>query len=130
MKILTLIFTLLFLIVISSSKSFAKWTKVSTSVDGDYYVDLERIRKHKGYRYVWELIDFKQPNKLGVVSGKVYLKIDCNIFRFQNLQYSFHKQPMGLGTGDIQDPVEKSKGWKYPNPGSAIEQVINAVCNY
>ena len=69
LTILTLIFTLMF-----SSTSYAEWTKVSENVeDGDsFYVDYDRIRKHDGYVYCWEMGDYLKPNKYGDLSVKSY----------------------------------------------------------
>ena len=51
MKKLTLLTTLLFLVMFSSS-SYAEWRKIGVNVDEiTLYVDIERIRKHDGYVY-------------------------------------------------------------------------------
>ena len=55
-----------------SSPSYSKWTMVSEGIDssnsGDtFYVDFERIRKHGGYVYWWDLTDFLKP-KEGILS--------------------------------------------------------------
>ena len=131
MKNLTIIFTLLFSTVIFSSPSYAKWTQVGTTVGGDYsfYVDFERIRKQGGYVYFWTLNDYSKLSPQGVLSAKVYLQGDCKLFRFQNLNYSFHNEPMGKGSGDVQAPVEASQGWKYATPKSMNEILLQSVCN-
>ena len=59
MKTLTILLAIIFTVMFSSP-SFADWKKVSENVDGDtYYVDFERIRKHGGYVYFWDLQDKK-----------------------------------------------------------------------
>ncbi len=71
MKKLTLIFILLFTVLLSAP-SYAKWTEVSESVDGDtYYVDFERIRKHGGYVYFWRLGDLRKPDKDGDLDSNI-----------------------------------------------------------
>ena len=121
--LLTLIFSVMF-----SSPSYADWTKVSESVDGDtYYVDFERIRKHGGYVYWWYLTDYLKPTQPGHLSSKVYNQGDCKSFRRKGLSYSFHKEPMGGGTGDSISP--KNPEWKYPSPNSSIETVLKSVCS-
>ena len=127
MKNLLLIFTLLFTSVFFSSPSYAEWTKVSKSVDGDtFYVDFERMRKHDGFVYWWELGDYLKPHR-GDLSVKRYNQGDCKSFRYKVLSYSFHKEPMGGGTGDVQEPIKK--GWKYPPPNSVNEIFLKSVCN-
>jgi hypothetical protein len=101
---------------------------VSESVDGyTFYVDFERIRKHGGYVYWWDLTDYLKPTQPGHLSSKIYNQGDCKSFRRKGLSYSFHKEPMGGGTGDVQEPVKK--GWKYPPPESSIETVLKSVCS-
>ena len=128
MKTLTLIFTLVFTVMFSSP-SFAGWTKVTEGVDGRiYYVDFERIRKHGGYVFWWELGDYLKPNNNGVLSGKVYLQGDCKLFRYKYLSSSFHKEPMGGGTGENGLIPESYKDWKYPSPNSVREYTLKKVC--
>ena len=53
MKYILLISTLMF-----SAGSWAEWTEVSESVDGDkLYVDFDRIKKVNGLVYFWDLDD-------------------------------------------------------------------------
>ena len=128
MKKLTLT-TLVFSLLMFSSTSFADWTKVSENADGyTFYVDFERIRKHGGYVYFWSLDDYLKPNKSGYLSDKVYQQGDCKLFRFKYLSFSFHKEPMGEGTGEIENKPDKE--WNYPSPNSSIEEILKKVCRY
>ena len=123
--ILTFLLSLMF-----SSPSYSEWTKVIENIEGNtFYVDFERIRKVDGYVYRWELGDYLKPTERGYLSGKVYIQGDCKLFRVKFLSSSFHKEPMGGGTGDVQEPVKKHKGWKYPPPNSSIETILKTVCN-
>ena len=111
-----------------SSPSFGEWTKVATESSGRvFYLDFERVRKHDGYVYWWELSDYLKPSEFGSLSAKVYHQGDCKLFRFKTLSFSFHKEPMGHGLGDIQEPYKK--GWKYPPPKSVSEVILKAVCS-
>jgi hypothetical protein len=128
MKSLLLIFTLIFSTLMFSSPSYAKWTKVSKNVKGNtYYVDLERIRKHDGYVYWWQLGDYLKPTKYGDLSSKTYNQVDCKLFRFKSLSYSFHKEPMGGGTGVMDNVPDKE--WRYPSPNSVNEIILKSVCS-
>ena len=107
MRNLLLIFTLLFSTVVFSSSSYAGWTKVGKTVEGNtHYVDFERIRKVDGYVYYW---------------------IDCKLFRDMELSFSFHKEPMGGGTGEVHNVPDKE--WRYPPPNSVAETILKAVCS-
>ena len=123
--------TLLTVLVLTvlSTPVFADWTKVTENVSGNtYYVDFERIRKHGGYVYWWSLTDLLKPTNYGRLSGKIYKQGDCKLFRFKTLSFSHHNEPMGGGTGDVQEPVKK--GWRYPSPNSPSETILKSVCKY
>ena len=127
MKTLLTIFTLVFTVMFSST-SFAGWTKVSESTTGnEYYVDFERIRKVDGYVYWWELVDLLKPDNDGKLSAKLYNQGDCKLFRFKYLSVSFHKEPMGGGTGEVDNNPDKE--WKYPPPNSMSEDILKEVCS-
>jgi hypothetical protein len=111
-----------------SSSSYAGWIKVVDHLNGDTdYVDYERIRKHDGYVYFWYMNDYSKPKPNGWLSTKIYKQGDCNLFRFKSLSWSFHKQPMGGGTGVTDNNPEKE--WTYPTPLHVDEFILKQVCN-
>ena len=123
--------TLLTVLVLSllSTPVFADWKKVTANVNGDtFYVDFERIRKHGGYVYWWDLSDLLEPDKYGDLSYKMYHQGDCKLFRYKGLSWSFHKESMGGGTGLTNS--DQDKNWKYPPPNSSMETILKSVCAY
>jgi hypothetical protein len=126
LTITTLVFTLMF-----SSLSFSDWTKVDEDVKGNtFYVDFERIRKVDGYVYYWDLSDYLKPIKYGILSAKVYRKVDCKLFQFKDLIFSFHKEPMGRGSQESDyDYSPKTPEWRYPSPNSSGESILKSVCS-
>ncbi len=109
-----------------SLPSYAEWTKVSENIDGvNYYVDLNRIRKHDGYVFYWELVDLVKPSSEGYLSYRIYKKVDCDLMRFISLDETDYKEHMGRGIGDKPTP---SDNWYYSPPGSSSEQTLTAVC--
>jgi hypothetical protein len=128
MKTLLTIFTLVFTMMFSST-SFAGWTKVIESSSGNtFYVDYERIRKHGGYVYWWELSDYLEPT-YGDLSHKLYKQGDCRVFRSRDLSFLFHKEPMGGGTGQVVEPKGEQKNWIYPSPNSINDVILKKVCS-
>jgi len=110
-----------------SSPSYSEWTKVGKSMSGiTFYVDFERMRKVKGFVYYWEVTDFLKPDKYGDLSVKVYKQGDCKLFRFKTLSFSYHKEPMGGGTGDVNT---QKQDWVYPSPNSSNEIILKSVCS-
>ena len=123
-----IIFLALTFSVMFSSPSYAGWTKVGEDVNGKtFYVDYERIRKHDGYIYYWQLQDFLKPTSTGMLSAKMYNQGDCKLFRYKSLSYSFHKEPMGKDTGHTDNVPDKE--WTYPAPDTVDESVLKQVCN-
>jgi len=104
---------------------------VGTNVNGTtFYVDFDSIRKRGGYVYFWYLNDFLKLPKSGSLSAKIYSQGDCKTLRWKVLSGSFHKEPMGGGTGEVSEPPAKDKGWKYPPPKTALGTVLKTVCQY
>jgi hypothetical protein len=126
MRNLTILLALIFTVTFSSP-SFAEWTKVRKNVNGDiYYVDFERIRKHDGFVYWWDLFDYIAP-KEKYMSAKFYSQGDCKMFRSRTLQILAYKESMGKGAAySHSKPTE----WVYPNPNSADETTLKLVCAY
>ena len=122
--------TTLILLLMFSSPSYAKWTKVVTDVGGNtFYLDFERIRKVDGFVYWWQLTDFLKPNQYGHFSGKSYRQGDCKSFRWKILSWSLHKEPMGGGTGYTPPVPKEHKDWKYPPPDTVDETILTKVCS-
>ena len=116
--------TLLTVLVLSllSTPVFAEWKRVSENKFGTtFYVDFDRIRKHGGYVYWWELTDRLKPDQFGDLSDKTYRQGDCKLFRYKNLSDSYHKEPMGEGTPSKYSN-EPDKEWGYPPPNSSGEK--------
>lgn len=129
MKQLLTALTLAFAVsVVFVSPSRADWTLVSENYSGTFYVDLERIRKHDGYVYWWRLINYFKPNPNGNLSFKIYSEGDCKVFRFKDLSFSAHKEPMGKGASG--DPFTPPDSWFYPAPRSPNELSLKAICNH
>ena len=127
MKIVLIIFTLVFSIMFSSNSS-AEWAKVTRSVNGDtFYVDYGRIRTHDGFVSFWTLSDFLIPTKWGDFSTETYRQGDCKSFRLRNLRVVQYKQQMGRGSGDVYNP--KKIKWNYPLSDSVNETILKTVCS-
>ena len=124
-KLLTL--TIILYSLVFSSVSFGEWTKVGTSILGDtYYLDLERMRIHNGFKYLWRLSDYLEPSEFGDLSASLYIQIDCTDFKMKSLQGIFYKQSMGKGLGETVTPQKIN--WEYPPPNSMAETIIKKVC--
>jgi hypothetical protein len=133
MKKLLLIFTLLFSTLMFSTPSYGEWTRTGRSDmnGGNFYVDFERIRKHDGYVYFWQLRNFVNPDEYGFLSAKSYYQGDCKVFRTKMLSASLHKKPMGKGdfTTLLDGGYGEEQNWQYSHPGSNMDIMLQKVCS-
>jgi hypothetical protein len=101
---------------------------VGEDTDGHtLYVDFDGIKKHDGYVYYWYLRDYLKPDTYGNWSSRIYHQGDCKLFRLKNVIGTFHKESMGVGTGDSHNPSYPE--WFYPPPNSSSETILKSVCN-
>ena len=122
MKKLLLIFILLF-----SSPSYAKWTKIGASDSNRYYIDVGKVKKKDGYVYYWELSDYLKPDKWKHMSSITLMEGDCNIPRKARQIYAnYHSQPMGNGTASMSS--SEKQDWHHSVPNSALERMLNFAC--
>ena len=104
------------------------WEFVVNNKKGDaYFNDRSNIEISGGFLYFWNLGNWKKSAQ-GMKSVKRYMQGDCNLFRYKIITFSFHKEPMGNGLGLVQKPVERHKGWKYPQPDSTDEIILKDAC--
>ena len=115
--------------VVLSPVAHAEWTKVTADKDGNtFYVDLERIKKHDGKVYFWQLYDYLKPYQ-GMLSFTAYTEVECGPLRYKDLTWTSYKGPMA--SGKISSTAwAPDKYWKYPNPNSINEVILNVVCNH
>ncbi|MDA8887859.1 hypothetical protein N9I25_01985 [Hellea sp.] len=125
---ITLGITLFFSTLMFASPAYADWEEIIKSEGGTFYVDFDRIRKGgDGYVYYWDLTDYLKPSPSGILSSKVYNQGDCEVFRSKTLNVSFHKQPMGEGSGETYSPPNPE--WEYPPPNTIGEIKLKIVCS-
>ena len=114
--------------LIMTSVANAEWTKVAGNVNASFYLDFERVRKHDGKIFYWELIDFLKASEDGNLSFEVYSEAECGPFRSRYLSLTSYKGPMGTGESLLDN--NQMKNWYYPSPKSTNELVLKIVCNH
>ena len=114
----------------SSQLNPIKWEKVNEDTKGNtFYVDFERIRKHHGYVYWWQLVNYRKRDKWGFFSYQLYNQGDCNVIRVKTLTFVFHKKPMGGDIGRTEAPIGKNGDWRYPSPYTVDEAILRSLCS-
>ena len=115
----------------ASPVAHAEWTKVDMIKSGKtHYVDLERIRKHEGKVYYWELTDFLKPFADSTFSIMTYGEAECGSFKYRFLKTTWHSKPMGEGKSHQTFKNESDGMWGYPSRNSLKERVLELVCNH
>jgi len=122
-----LILTIIFSSIVFATTSHARWTNIIRTHEGTtFYIDVLQIVRNNRYVYFWELIDYLQPTRYGVLSHVVFAQGDCNLLRKKTVSFSSHKVPMGEGEG-VSHEV-KNSNWVRSSPGSALETVVKSAC--
>ena len=117
--------------LILSPVANAEWTKVGVSKSGKiHYVDLQRIEKHDGKVYYWELNDFPKPSADGTFSIMIYGEAECESFKYRFLKTTWHTKPMGEGKSHQTLKNASDAMWGYPSRYSSKERALKLVCNH
>ena len=128
MRKLLILITFVSSLTLLPTTSYAEWTKVDETVDGDsFYIDFERVRKHGGYVYYWVLHDYLKPNKNRVFSRKDYIQMDCGRFGVKFLSIIYYELPMGEGT-ILKNYNYNDEDWKFPPSETIAYDIIKRVC--
>ena len=93
-----------------------------------YFVDFDRIKKHDGYVYYWNLVEYPDSQKNEVLSTIVYLQGDCKLFRQKILQTSDFTGSMGTGSNPTNSNREGV--WEYIIPDSVGGTLLQSVCSH
>ena len=125
--------TILFsILILFSINGFAfNWKKVIEITNGNsYYVDVDKIKKHNGLVYYWELVDILEPLKLGGGSANSSInkyKVNCVEEKQTWLNVTAYSQSMGRGRIIVEETPNKIL---YPKPKEVGYTVMKFVCDY
>ena len=124
-SILILLFPFLFCL----STKAKDWTKITKGQNGHiFFVDMENLNESRGYIYFWQLINYNEQDEYGDMAAKIYVKADCEVFKFKWLKVSYHKMLMGKDYVKPDNPSTLVSGWQFPSTGSTSYAVLDHVC--
>ena len=125
MQTLILLFTYLFCLSVQAKD----WTEVTKGQNGHiFFVNMENLNESKGYIYFWQLINYNDQDEYGDMSAKIYVKAECEVFKFKWLKVSYHKMLMGKDHVKPDNPSKLVSGWQFPIIGSTSYAVLDHVC--
>lgn len=106
------------------------WTKVIQGKNGyDFYIDINTIENNNNIIFFWQLINYKKKDEYGDMSAKIYIKGDCNNFKFKWLKVAYHKLLMAKDKIQAEKPSDIVAGWQAALPKSTSYAVINYACS-
>lgn len=94
------------------------------TVETEYYVDYQTVKKKGEYVYFWELVNFSKPASIKSVKGRI--KLDCEASRILRLNRIFYSQPMGKGVPT--NNLNPNFKWENLSPDSAYATVAKNLC--
>jgi hypothetical protein len=123
------IFTVI-LLTLASMNVMAEWTYISSNNDVDYYVDKTEIRKEGNMVKMWELVDYKLPQKNSAVatylSARTYSEYDCNEARARIKELSSFRDNMLKG--ELLETVQGEGKWSYIPPDTVFKDLWEIAC--
>ena len=129
MKVSISIIILLFVYLFCLGIKATEWTKVTKGQNGHtFFIDMKKLNENKGYIYFWQLINYYEKDEYGDFSAKIYVKGDCNIFKFKWLKVAYHKMLMGEDQVKPEKPSKLVSKWQFPKFGSTSYTVLQYVC--
>ena len=129
MRNLILILILIFASLFCLSTKAKDWTEITKGQNGHiFFVDMENLNESRGYIYFWQLINYNEQDEYGDVAAKIYVKAECEVFKFKWLKVSYHKMSMGKDYVKPDNPSTLVSGWQFPSTGSTSYAVLDHVC--
>ena len=105
------------------------WTEITKGQNGHiFFVDMENLNESRGYIYFWQLINYNEQDEYGDMAAKIYVKAECEVFKFKWLKVSYHKMLMGKDYVKPDNPSKLVSGWQFPNIGTTSYAVLDHVC--
>ena len=104
----------------------AEWKVIDVTDDAAYFVDdfFEPGRTVA----IWQLVDYKVPNKFGNLSAKILWEVDCVHSQMRSKMFSSHPFRMGIGEALSMD---KSTGeWEIPSEDTPQEAIFILACGF
>jgi hypothetical protein len=123
-KILLLLLAWVFFL--TSPAVQAEWKVIDVTEDAAYFVD--DFFEPGRIVMIWQLVDYKVPNKFGNLSAKILWEVDCVHSQMRSLRFSSHPFRMGIGEALTMD---KSTGaWETPAEETPQEAIFVLACGF
>lgn len=107
-----------------SASACAEWKLIEFNDEAAFYI--EDFFEQGVRPLVWELVDYKTPNKFGNLSARILWEMDCPNGLLRRVIFSTHPYRMGIGAASVMD---KEPGeWEKPVSDSPQETIFILAC--
>ena len=104
----------------------AEWKLIDTTEEAAYFVD-DFFQPGRTVA-IWQLVDYRVPNKFGNLSAKILWEVDCVHSQMRSMMFSSHPFRMGIGEALTMD---KSTGeWETPAEDTPQEAIFILACGF
>ena len=104
----------------------AEWKLIDTTEEAAYFVD-DFFQPGRTVA-IWQLVDYRVPNKFGNLSAKILWEVDCVHSQMRSMMFSSHPFRMGIGEALSMD---KSTGeWETPAEDTPQEAIFILACGF
>ena len=120
------------LLAVFSTGAMAEWTYLTSREDNafDVYIDKTTIRKRGNVAKMWELKDYKAPQKEpdgSYLSDRLLQEYDCVEVKVRHLAITLFSDNMGKGQVTFNHQYDDSK-WVDIPPGTVNMALWKAAC--
>ena len=120
------------LLAVFSTGAMAEWTYLTSREDNafDVYIDKTTIRKRGNVAKMWELKDYKAPQKEAggsFLSDRLLQEYDCVEVKVRHLAITLFSDNMGKGQVTFNHQYDDSK-WVDIPPGTVNMALWKAAC--
>lgn len=117
---------LVILLISISTHAAADWVLITQTQTNAFYFDPTAIKKVGGMLRVWQLIDNVAPNKIGSMSSRMLVEVDCDGDQQRTIEYTYHTGHMGLG--EVNYTNNAVSPWFHAPPNSVQQLTQRAFC--
>ena len=119
------------LLAVLSTSAMAEWLNLTPSGDRAHYINMATIRKQGNIVKIWEMLDYKSPQKgpdgAPFLSIKTLVAYDCVNVTIAFPDFTYFSGNMGGGKRISNS--QYSGGWRDIDPDSMMIVVWRQLCN-
>jgi hypothetical protein len=117
---------LVIMLISISTHAAADWVQTAQTQTNTFYFDPKTIKNVGGLIRVWKLIDNVSPNRIGSLSSRMLVEVDCNGDQERTIEYTYHTGHMGSGEVNYSNFTVST--WFHAPPNSVQQLELRVLC--